>query len=88
MVLHLQKALPTDALISPLDRLDPLTEDGQTNLLTNQVGVGSKLDQVCMDVPVAKLPDQSLLNDFLVGSLVIRYVQSRLLRQGATFTGK
>ena len=57
LILHLKETLTTDGLISPLDRLNLLTEDGQAHLLTDQVRVGSKLDQVCVNVTIAKLAD-------------------------------
>ena len=77
-VLHLQESLAADGLVCALDQLDALTEDGEAHLLADEVRVRPQLDQVCVHVAIAKLAHEALLNDFLVGSLVVSDVQSRL----------
>ena len=88
LVLHRQEALPADCFIIALYRLNLLAENWQSDLLADEVRVGSQLNQVRMGVAVAELPHEAFLDHFLIGSLVIGDVQGCLLGQGAAFTGE
>ena len=57
-------------------------------MLTDQVRVGSQLNQISMSVPIAELAHQTLLDHLLVRSLVVRDLQCTLLGQGTRFSGE
>lgn len=82
LVFHQEEAFTTDAFICALMGLDALTEDRQSHMLTDEVRIWSQLDQVGVDVPVAKLADEAPLNHFLISSLVVRNLQRWLAREG------
>ena len=87
-VFHQEEAFTAYTFFCSLDRFDARTEDWKSHVLADQVRIGPQLYEACMDVPIAKLAHKTLLNDFLVCSLVVGNLQSWLLRQSATLSSK
>ena len=75
-VFHQEEAFSTDGFIGTLNWLHSHTEDGESDVLADQVGVWAQLDEVGVDVPVPKLTDEPLFDHLLVCRLVVSDLQS------------
>lgn len=88
IILHHQEVLPRHRLLGALDKHRRTSNNRQAHMLTDQVRVGSQLNEAGMSVPIAKLAHQTLLDHLLVRSLVVRDLQCALLGQGTRFSGE
>ena len=88
IIFHHQEVLPRHRLLGSLNQHSWTSNNRQAHMLTDQVRVGSQLNEASMSVPIAKLAHQTLLDHLLVRSLVVRDLQCTLLGQGTRFSGE
>ena len=71
LVFHQKEALSANRLFSSHNGLDRCTKHWQSHMLVDNVRVSSDLNNGCMLISLTELTDKALLNDLLMGSLVI-----------------